>query len=62
VNVANLGASFFEAAALACVGVIDGLTGEVALLELVLVGELLLGLGAIGVREAGGGVVGAATR
>jgi len=28
----------------------------------VLVGELLLGLGAIGVREAGGGVVGAATR
>ena len=62
VNVANLGASFFEAAALAGVGVIDGLTGEVALLELVLVGELLLGLGAIGVGEAGGGVVGAATR
>ncbi len=60
VNVANLGASFFEAAALAGVGVIDGLTGEVALLELVLVGELLLGLGAIGVGEAGGGVVGAA--
>jgi hypothetical protein len=62
VNVANLGAAFLEAAALAGIGVIDGLTGEVALLELMLVGELLLGLGAIGVGEAGGGVVGTATR
>ena len=62
VNVANLSGAFFEAAALAGVGVIDGLTGKVALLELMLVGELLLGLGAIGVGEAGGGVVGAATR
>ena len=60
VNVANLGAAFLEAAALAGVGVIDGLTGKVALLELVLVGELLLGFGAIGVGEACGGVFGAA--